>query len=181
MKTAIITLISLAIISISACSTTKSNIEKTAEQEKIATLVQAGNFIYNATSANPLRVGVLDILPNGSGQQLRQLGPGYYLSVTKDSLKVHLPFYGRSYHAEMDPSKGGIDFETTAFKYNYEKSKRGYYVVTIKVNNQKSADKMMLNISQNGYCTLRVQSVNRDQMSFYGKIDPQKSDILNGN
>lgn len=181
MKTAIIALVSLVLISLSACSTTKSNIDKTAEQEKIATLIQAGNFVYNATSANPLRVGVLDILPGGSGQQLRHLSSGYYLSVTKDSLKVHLPFYGRSYQAEMDPSKGGIDFESTAFKYSYDKSKKGYYVVTIKVNNQKSADKLMLNISQDGYCTLQVQSVNRDQMSFYGKISAQKTDILNGN
>lgn len=181
MKTAMFMWIGWAIISISACTTTKSNIDKNAEQEKIATLIQAGNFTYNATSANPLRVGVLDILPGGRGQQLRQLGAGYFLSVSKDSLKVHLPFYGRSYQAEMDPSKGGIDFETTAFTYSYEKSKRGYYIVTIKVNNQKAADKMMLNVSKDGYCTLQVQSVTRDQMSFYGKIEPQKTDILNGN
>lgn len=181
MKTAMVTLLFIAIISLSACSATKSNIDKTAELEKIGTLVQSGNFIYNATSANPLRVGVLNILPNGSGQQLRQLSPGYYLSVTKDSLKVHLPFYGRSYQAEMDPSKAGIDFESTDFKYSYEKSKKGYYIATIKVNNQKSADKLILNISQSGYTTLQVQSIHRDQMGFYGKIEAQKTDILNGN
>ena len=180
MKTAMISLLCVAIISLSACSATKNNIDKTAEQEKIGTLVQSGNFVYNATSANPLRVGILNILPNG-GQQLRQLGPGYYLSVTKDSLKVHLPFYGRSYQAEMDPSKAGIDFESTSFKYSYEKSKKGYYIATIKVNNQKSADKLTLNISESGYTTLQVQSINRDQMSFYGKVEAQKTDILNGN
>ena len=181
MKTVMIALVSLALIGFTACSTPKSNIEKNAEQEKIGALVQAGSFIYNATSANPLRVGVLDILPNGGGQQLRQLSAGYYLSVTKDSLKAHLPFFGRSYQAEMDPSKNGIDFETRDFSYSYERSKKGYYIVTIKVNNQKSADKLMLNISQNGYATLQVQSVQRDPIGFYGKVEPQHSDILNGN
>ncbi|SDZ77687.1 protein of unknown function [Arachidicoccus rhizosphaerae] len=181
MKTAFIALFSMAILSLAACSATKSNIDKTAEQEKVGTLVQSGSFVYNATSANPLRTNVLSILPNGGGQQLRQLGAGYYLSVTRDSLKVHLPFYGRSYQAEMDPTKGGIDFESTDFKYSYETSKRGYYIATIKVNNQKSADKLILNISSNGYTTLQVQSINRDQMGFYGKIEAQKSDILNGN
>jgi len=181
MKTAIFALFTMAILSLSACSATKSNIDKTAEQEKIGTLVQTGNFVYNATSANPLRIGVLNILPNGAGQQLTHLSPGYYLSVTKDSLKVHLPFYGRSYQAEMDPSKGGIDFESTDFKYSYETSKKGYFIASIKVNNQKSADKLILNISSNGYTTLQVQSLNRDQMSFYGKVEAQKTDILNGN
>ena len=181
MKTAIIALFSMALFSLAACSATKSNVDKTAEQEKIGTLVQSGSFIYNATSANPLRIGVLNILPNGSGQQLRHLSPGYYVSVTKDSLKVHLPFYGRSYQAEMDPSKAGIDFESTDFKYSYESSKKGYFVATIKVNNQKSADRLILNISSNGYTTLQVQSINRDQMGFYGKIEAQKTDILNGN
>lgn len=181
MKSIIMAIVCVAAISFSACSTTKSNIDKTAEQEKIASLVMAGNFVYNATSANPLRAGVLEILPNGGGQRLRQLGAGYYLSISKDTLKVHLPFYGRAYQAEMDPSKGGIDFETTDFKYSFEKSKKGYYVATIKVNNQKSADKMVLNVSKDGYSTLQVQSTHRDQMSFYGQVAAHESDILNGN
>ena len=181
MKSAIIVLVSITILGLNACSSTRSSIEKTAEQEKIATLVQSGTFVYNATNANPLRQSVLDLLPGNGGQQLRQLSAGYFLSVSKDSLKVHLPFYGRSYHADMDPSKSGIDFESTDFKYSFDKSKRGYYIVTIKVDGQKSADRLLLNISQDGYTTLQVHSIYRDQMSFYGKIEALKSDILNGN
>lgn len=181
MKTAWVSLLTIMLLGLSACSTTKNNIERTAEQEKIATMIQSGNFVYNAKNANPLRVDVLDILPAGAGQQLRQLSPGYFVSVTKDSLRVHLPFYGRSHQAEMDLTKSGINFETTNFKYSYETTRKGYYIATIDVNGQNSASKLTLNISQSGYATLQVQSTHRDPMSFYGQIDAQKSDILNGN
>ena len=181
MKTAITILVTMVLISLNACTSTRTNIEQTAEQEKIATLVQAGNFVYEASSANPLRISVLDILPNGTGQQLRQLSPGYYLSVSADTLKAKLPFFGRSYQAELDPSKAGIEFETTDFKYNYSKSKKGYYNITIKVSNQKSADRFNLTVSKDGYSTLQVHSIQLDPISFYGRLTPHEADILNSN
>ena len=182
MKTAVLTLVSLAIIALNVCGPTRStSIDQAAEQEKIATLVQAGSFVYEASSVNPLRIGILDILPNGAGQQLRQLSSGYYLSITKDTLKARLPYFGRSYQAELDPAQAGIEFETTHFKYNYSMSKKGYYNLTIKVSNQKSADKFNLSVSKDGYSTLQVNSVQRDPISFYGRVSAHESDILNGN
>ncbi|HTN36771.1 MAG TPA: DUF4251 domain-containing protein [Arachidicoccus sp.] len=178
MRTAIYGLLVLVALSLGACATTKNNVEKTAEQEKLGKMVQAGNFIYNATNANPQRINVLNILPNGAGQQLQHLSPGYYLSLAKDTLKVYLPFFGRAYQANLDSKDNGIEFETTDYKYQFDRNRRGYYNITIQVNNQKSASKFTLNISDDGYGTLQVQSVQRDQMSFYGQVSPQKSDIL---
>lgn len=167
----------LIAVGILACSTPRTTVEKAQVQEKIAKMVQDQNFIFNATNANPQRIGVLNILPNGGGQQLQHLSPGYYLSVTGDSLKVYLPFFGRAYQANFNNKDNGIEFETTDFKYGFSKNRHGYYHVTISVNNQQAADKFILDVSEGGYSTLQVQSSRRDQMGFYGEIKPTKSDI----
>lgn len=177
MKAIIYSLITLITLAFGACMPAKNSVEKAAEQEKLGKMIQAENFVFNATNANPQRMDILSILPNG-GQQLQHLGPGYFVSIVKDSLSVNLPFYGRSYEANMDSRDNGIEFKTKKFKYSYSKNKRGFYDVTIDVDQQKSADKLILKVSEDGYSTLQVHSVRRDQMYFYGNIKPQKSDIL---
>lgn len=177
MKATIYALIILIALGLGSCIPAKNNVEKAAEQEKLGKMIQGQNFIFNATNANPQRMSILNILPNG-GQQLQHLGPGYYVSVAKDSLSVYLPFYGRSYESNMDSRDNGIEFKTKKFKYSYNKNKRGFYDITIDVSQENSADKLILKVSEDGYSTLQVHSVRRDQMYFYGTVKPQKSDIL---
>ena len=149
MKASLYAMIIIIALGFGACIPAKNSVEKAAEQEKLGKMIQAQNFIFNATNANPQRMNILNILPNG--QQLQHLGPGYFVSVAKDSLSVYLPFYGRSYEANMDSRDNGIEFKTKKFHYTYSKNKRGFYDITIDVSQEKSADKLILKVSDEGY------------------------------
>lgn len=162
---------------LSACSSSlKTNVAKTEQQEKVAKLVGMQNFVFEATQANPQRISILNILPNG--QQLRNLSSGYFLSVTKDSVKANLPFYGRAYTSNFNSDDNGIKFNTKDFNYHLKQKRKGIYEITIILNNVKSANELTLDITESGYATLQVQSINRDIISFYGDITSTKTDIL---
>ncbi|MGF7231017.1 DUF4251 domain-containing protein [Arachidicoccus sp.] len=170
------TCILISLVLFACSSSLKSGVEKTEQREKIAKLTGMQNFVFEATQANPQRINILNILPNG--QQLRQLSPGYYLSVTKDSIKANLPFYGRAYSGNFHSDDNGIKFSTKDFNYHLKQKRKGIYEITITLNNVKNANELILDITESGYSTLQVQSINRDIMSFYGTINSSKTDIL---
>ncbi|HEU0228918.1 MAG TPA: DUF4251 domain-containing protein, partial [Arachidicoccus soli] len=59
-----------------------------------------------------------------------------------------------------------------------KQKRKGIYEITIILNNVKSANELTLDITESGYATLQVQSINRDIISFYGDITSTKTDIL---
>ena len=150
--------------------------DKLEQEQKIRHFVESKSFVFNATNANPMRTNVLNILPNGN--QLRNLTPGYTLSVMGDSISAYLPYYGRAYTAPNPASTdNGIKVRTKKFSYTYQQNKKGVYTVTINLSNDKTTSSFTLNIGLGGYATLQVQSINRDAISFYGDIQPLKGDI----
>lgn len=101
-----------------------------------------------------------------------QLSSGYYLQIMKDSLKVDLPYYGRSYTSSYGESSAeiGIQFNTNQFAYVADSIKDGGWDITIKPKNQKSADNIYLSVSISGYSRVKINSSNRSMISYYGTI-----------
>lgn len=166
----------LAIINFSCTSTSQLSSAKLEQEQKIRHFVESKSFVFNATNVTPLRTNVLNIVPGGN--QLRNITPGYTLSVMDDSVYAYLPYYGRAYTAPNPTSMdNGIKVHTKKFSYSYKQNKKGVYIVTINLNNDKITSSFTLNIGLDGYATLQVQSVNRDAISFYGTIQPLKGDI----
>lgn len=166
----------IAAVNFSCTPASKLSSDKLEQEQKIRHLVESKSFVFNATNANPMRTNVLNILPNGN--QLRNLTPGYTLSIMNDSISAYLPYYGRAYTAPNPASTdNGIKAQTKKFSYAYKQNKKGIYIVTITLKDDRTTSSFTLNIGLNGYATLQVQSVNRDAISFYGNIQPLKGDI----
>ena len=166
----------VAAVNFSCTSASKLSSDKLEQEQKIRHFVESKSFVFNATNANPMRTNILNILPNGS--QLRNLTPGYTLTVMDDSISAYLPYYGRAYTAPNPTSTdNGIKVNTKKFSYTYKQNKKGIYIVTINPENDRVTSSFILNIGLNGYATLQVQSVNRDAISFYGDIQLLKGDI----
>jgi hypothetical protein len=154
-----------------------------AQTDKATTikLVEGKNFIFNATSAQPMNFveinAVLSRMPGSVGAGVVPLrGDIYQVTVANDSLGAYLPYYGRSYMAPRNPIEGGIKFSTTEFSYKADKKKKGNYIVTIKpVSSKLDVLSMTLNISEKGYASLSVISNNRQSITYSGYIsDPAK-------
>jgi hypothetical protein len=99
-----------------------------------------------------------------------QLSYGYGLKLNNDSLQVVLPYYGRanttSYQASSD---NGIQFNSHDFSYSSDSTKKGGWDITIKPKGVK-VSAIYLSINSNGYCTVRINSNDRDPISYYGMV-----------
>ncbi len=103
------------------------------------------------------------------------LTPGYGLILMKDSLSVHLPYYGRAYNTGYTSSDdSGIQFNSHDFSYTADSAKKDRWEITIRPKGIK-VTVMYLSISSNGYCTVRINSSDRDAISYYGSIEGHQS------
>lgn len=99
------------------------------------------------------------------------LTPGYGLILNNDSIYVHLPYYGRAYNSGYGTNEdSGIQFNTHDFTYSADSAKKGRWEVTIRPKGVK-VTVMYLSISSNGYCSIRINSNDRDPISYYGSIE----------
>lgn len=131
----------------------------------IAKMINDTNYVFSASYANPTR----------SGQKI--LSFGYDFTVSKDTVKAYLPYFGQAYLAPNDPStnEGGIKFTSTKFSYNKKPWKNGGWDITIKprdgnMGSWRDVQSVTLSISADGYANLQVISSNRDFINFDGEI-----------
>jgi hypothetical protein len=157
--------ISIKIITLLLLTTTFA-IESRAQNkkaEKVANIkkeISAQQYTFIADYVTPLR------------GQTRQLNAGDYdLRVTKDSLIAYLPYFGQAYFdVPYNPTDGGIKFTSTKFDYHLKEKKKGGWSVQIVPQDTKNIDKIYIDISQDGFASLSVNSNNRDEISFNGYL-----------
>ena len=148
----------LLVIALTGAIAAYAQKDKTDKVAEIKNLVESQRYVFRAQSAMPM-----------SGQT-RQLTSEYDLKVTKDTIVSYLPYFGRAYTAPVDPSQGGIQFTSTLFEYTIAPHKKGGWDVAIKPKDNRDVQQMMLNISEAGYASLQVTSINRQPISFSGYI-----------
>ncbi|WEK19047.1 MAG: DUF4251 domain-containing protein [Candidatus Pedobacter colombiensis] len=156
-------------------------IQVNAQTDKATTIKVIDNqhYIFNATSAMPMANNdvnrILSRMPgNGGGGTIQLSGAQYQLIVTKDSIEAYLPYYGRAYSATLNPDDAGIKFKSKNFTYKAEKKKKGSWIITMNFKDAKDTQSMILNVSDNGYGTLSVNSNTRQSISFNGFISEPK-------
>ncbi len=136
------------------------------KEEKAAafkSLIESGNYVFKAQSAMPM-----------SGRVRQLTTDDYTLTITKEKIISDLPYFGQAYTAPMDPSKGGIQFSSTAFDYTITPGKKDGWEVLIKPKDYHDVNQLSLSISSAGYASLRVISTSRQQISFNGIIVPPR-------
>jgi len=138
-----------------------------AKAQDVKRMVENVNYVFKANYVSPQRGGS------------HMLTSDYDLKVSKDTLNVFLPYFGRAYVAPVDPTEGGIQFKTTKFDYKAKTNKKGGWDVVITPKGRNAADMtdvqtFRLSITSSGYATLNVISSNRDPISFDGYIEAVK-------
>lgn len=145
------------------CKTKVLTPKQLAEKAENIEKIEGQKFVFTPMSAQPMR-----------GRNIN-LSPMYSLSVSKDTIYSYLPFFGRSQIAPTDPTNIGIKFISTKFGYEVKKKSNGVYEIKITPQDlPKREDRniiLYLNISDSGYGSLDVQSMDRDNVSFYGTFE----------
>ncbi len=121
-------------------------------------IVESKNFIFKAESVNPAR------------SRVRYQTSDYDLAVTSDTVIAFLPYFGRAYSAPIDPSEAGIKFTSADFDYTVTKKKKSSWEILIRPKDASNIQELYLTVFDNKKASLRVNSVNRESISFDGYI-----------
>jgi hypothetical protein len=151
----------LFILTVSTFMALHSKAQTGKDQDKpaVRSLIESRKYIFNAQSATSQR-----------GKTV-QLTSEYFLKLNKDSLNVDLPYYGRAYSTAYPGNNDiAMRFESHDFSYETDSAKKGGWEITIKPKKEPKASAIYLSVSDGGYCTVRIISNNRDQISYYGTI-----------
>lgn len=132
------------------------------KKDVIQNLVQSKNYNFVAQSVLPM-----------SGRSIN-LTTVYNLKVSGDTLVSDLPYFGRAYVAPLNPAEGGIRFTSTDFNYTIKDRKKGGRDIMILPKDVKDVRQMFLTVFENGQASLRVNSNNRQSISYNGYIAGRK-------
>jgi hypothetical protein len=130
--------------------------------EKVQRLVETQDYRFVAQRALPM-----------SGRAVH-LTSGYDMSVCSDTISAYLPYFGRAYVAPMNPSEGGIKFESRDFTYKLENAKKGGWIARITIKDAKRRIEMILSITTSGSANLSVSDDTRQNISFNGYVEERK-------
>ncbi|MBD1392283.1 DUF4251 domain-containing protein [Mucilaginibacter glaciei] len=155
----------ISILSINLLDTASAQTEK--QIRDAAKIAEGKEQLDNRTFTFQARY----MYPLGGGQ--RYLNTDYDVRVTKDSVIAFLPYFGVAYSGAGYNSNedNGIKFTSTKFDYKSELKKNGIRYVTIRINDSRTTNQLIFNISPNGYTDLSVNSKNRQNIRFDGMLN----------
>ena len=162
-KTLITIIVSIMGILLFSCGTSQTAVEKANQAQLLNEQIRNFNFKFNATYAHP--------------QSYRPiyLSSSYDVKVSPDTVQAYLPFFGRAYTAPMNPSEGGINFESTEFRHEIKQGKKaGNWLITIRTKDTTRPFVLFFDLWDNGTGSLNVQDRYRQPISFQGNIEVQK-------
>ena len=157
-----------AFILLSSCTT--QNVEKSPVVEA---LLQKSEFTFMAEHANPSNLDVVNVMnsiPGGSSSRMLNLDSGYTIEIRADELEVTLPYFGRMYTANLDPSKNSYRFTTKDFSVDKKEGKKGSTIFTIVANDQQNIRSINMEVFKNGKTYVWIDSNDRQPISYDGYI-----------
>ena len=124
-------------------------------------MVELPNFVFTPRDVNAV------------GVRNRDLSSGYEISISKDTIKSYLPFFGRGYIAPLSPTDVDFDFTSTKFTYIIRPARRGW-VMSIKPKDQRYLQELYFRIFDNASASLTITSNDRSSISYTGYITERK-------
>jgi hypothetical protein len=133
--------------------------QRAARQALLKTVVDSRLYSFFAETANAL---------NGD---IHQLGTPYsFVRINQDSMEVDLPYWGNAHAAMLGNTDGGIRFRSVVTSYTVKTRKKGGWFISIVPKDNRTADKMDLDIDMDGYAILQVTSKFRESISYRGEM-----------
>lgn len=128
-----------------------------------------GQAVAEAIAAKQWRIDVnmMNTMRYGS----RTVTPDFYLELRGGTLHSYLPYMGQARVSPTLSPSIGLNFEKPVLKYkeSMPKSKK-YTQIDIDVRTQEDSYHYVIEIYDSGEATIRVQSLNRDPISFDGTM-----------
>lgn len=125
-------------------------------------------FEFQAERANPSIDGtkVLNQLPGASVQQIVNINRDRGFILTKDSLKINLPYYGRVYNATQNTATG---FQSISTKFSVERTdQKKKTIFTIRPSDIREINRIVIEAFPNGRAYVSIACNDRRPISYDG-------------
>ncbi|HVW12915.1 MAG TPA: DUF4251 domain-containing protein [Mucilaginibacter sp.] len=134
--------------------------KKAAKRAAIKSAVETKKYTFIADYMLPQRRGAIPLTETY-----------YEVRVTPDSVISFLPYYGQAYFdVPYNPTDGGVKFTSTKFDYSVKQKKKGGWQIIVDPKDVKYLQRMVIDISTDGYASVSVTSTNRDFISYNGYL-----------
>jgi hypothetical protein len=100
----------------------------------------------------------------------RTLTSSYRVIVKESEIDSYLPYFGRAYRAEYGSTDSPLSFKGEISDLRVEDWDKGGWMISFKTENKNDRLEYTFHIGETGSTTLKVNSVNRQQISFYGDL-----------
>lgn len=130
---------------------------------EVKKLVESADYVFVANSAQPMSFRRINLTSS------------YELKMKGTQAEAWLPYFGRAYQADYGDTDGGIKFkeEVQGLKVNFNERKK-IYEIQFDVKTLKDNYSIYLSVGLSGYADLRVNSNNRQPISFTGTVEAPK-------
>lgn len=151
-------LLVVCLLSASLFSMAQKPTKKEIKRAEIQRSIDSQLYVFHAQQAMSMGGGT------------RQLTSEYDMRVKPDSITTYLPYFGRAYEVPYGSTDLGLKILTQKFSYQKTVGKKGGWEITIKPTERMDVQQLYLTVSQDGYATLQVTSLNRQPISFSGYV-----------
>lgn len=150
----------IALAVFTACAARKTAAEQEAFAAEIRNALEIQEFRFEATRAVPTNMRPVNLTPS------------FDVRVSPDSVRVHLPFFGRAFRAPMHPTEGPYNFTSTNFDYEVRPGHRaGNWLVRIAFRDLYREVIFNFDIWENGAASLNIIDMDRQSILFHGNIE----------
>ncbi len=156
----ILTLVlSVTVLSAQEMSKKEKKAAREAEKiEKTKELIKAEAWQFEAIQMIPMQ------------GKSKSLTTPYSVTLKNEEVDSYLPYYGRAYRVDYGTTDSPMTFKTDIYDYSIEKWKRDGWMIKFSAKNKSDILNYTFKISENGSTSLNVNSLNRQNISYYGDI-----------
>jgi hypothetical protein len=163
MRIPILLSLSIALV-IAGCGTTSPSTDgsssrqqkKLADFDKIAALIEGGNYRFLVRSASP------------SGGRTIQISSEYTMEVRDGSYEAYLPYFGRAHQASYG-GDGGVEFKGEPENLQLVRNdKKNTISTAFTITGKNDQYTINLELGASGFGTLLVSGQKRQSISYYG-------------
>jgi hypothetical protein len=133
------------------------------ERKEIAALVESKEFKFVGRTAYPQGGRSIDLTTNSN-----------FLKFEKDSIDSEMPYFGRAYSGvAYGGGNGGMHFKGKIENYSLTKDKKKY-MIKAKISDKTDSYDLQLTVFFEGNASLAINTFNRSQISYSGRIEKLK-------
>lgn len=128
-------------------------------------LVEGKTFVFDVQTVNPMRGRAVHVTSD------------YDVRIQNDSIFSYLPFFGRAYSIDYGATESPMTFKQPIESLVSTETKNGY-TINVHVRNRNDVLDFSFQITESGTTTLTVNSLNRQSISYYGRLEkiPEKKE-----